>query len=76
MLGQGIRELTISTDHYPSLFFRDRAGAIEVARKLNFEYMDICLIEFNGEEIGYGLYNVVKEELVEIEDLHLYYISK
>ena len=65
-------ELTISTDHYPSLFFKDRNSAVEAARKINFEYMDICLIEFDGEEIGYGLYNAVKEELVEKEDLHLY----
>ena len=66
-------ELTISTDHYPSLFFKVRNSAVEAARKINFEYMDICLIEFDGEEIGYGLYNAVKEELVEKEDLHLYH---
>ncbi len=62
-------EKTISIDHYPSLFFKDRASAVEAARKINFEYMDICLIEFDGEEIGYGLYNPFREELVEKEDL-------
>ncbi len=58
---------TISTDHYPSLVFEDWDSAIETARKLN-RYICVCLIEFNGEEIGYGLYNSVKEELVEKDD--------
>lgn len=62
-------ERKISVDHCPSLVFEDWDSAVEMARKLNFEYLDICLIEFNGEEIGYGLYNCVKEELVEKDGL-------
>ena len=61
-------ELKISTDHYPSLFFKDRATAVMAARKLNYEYADICLIEVNGEEIGYGLHNGKSEKLIESED--------
>ncbi len=58
----------ISTDLCPSLFFKDRDIAVEAALKLNYEYIAICLIEFNGEEIGYGIYNGQKEELMESED--------
>ncbi|WP_406533856.1 hypothetical protein [Methanobrevibacter sp.] len=69
-------ELIISTDHYPSLLFKDWDSAVEFARKLNYEYIDIRLIEFNAEEIGYGIYNCKKEELIEKEDLQLFHMSK
>ena len=57
----------ISDDHCPSLVFEDWDSAAENARKLN-RYIYVCLIEFNGEEIGYGLYNSGNETLLEKED--------
>ena len=57
----------ISVDHCPSLVFEDWDSAAETARKLN-RYIYVCLIEFNGEEIGYGLYNSGNETLLEKED--------
>ena len=59
---------TIATDHYPSLFFEDRDSAVEAAVEFNIMYIEICLIEYNGEIIGYGLYNPFREEFVEKED--------
>ena len=55
----------ISTDHRPSLVFEDWDSAVEAVRKINIQYFDILLIEFNGEIIGYGIYNPCREEFLE-----------
>ncbi|MBR4447199.1 hypothetical protein [Methanobrevibacter sp.] len=61
-------ERKISTDHRPSLVFEDWDSAVEAARKINIQYFDILLIEFNGEIIGYGIYNPFRERFLEKED--------
>lgn len=58
-------ERRIVTDHHPSLVFKDWDSAVEAVRKINIQYFDILLIEFNGEIIGYGIYNPFREEFLE-----------
>ena len=63
---------TLIVKQHPSLIYKDREKAEELASKIyeNYKYIDLCWVEhINGKELGYGIYNLKSERLIEKEDL-------
>lgn len=56
---------TVKARHFPSLFYTKRELAEQEAQKHGVE---ICFIEYEGHDIGYGLYDCECEKLLETSD--------